>query len=114
MYEWGISPVLQLNKKISIDVDYKISDLTLPSGSSANHTIDGGFNYTFNKQLLTSTIFQYDSGNSFVRLHSRLNYIFRPDDDFFLIYSESRYVGGAQHGLQDRTLQAKVTYSFDF
>ena len=114
LYKWSISPVLKLNKSLSVNVSYKISDLTLPGGTSVNHTVDARINYAFNKQWLTSTILQYDKSKSFAGLHFRLNYIFRPGDDFFLIYNEGRRVGGSQRGQKDRTLQAKFTYSFDF
>ena len=36
LYKWSISPVLKLNKSLSVNVSYKISDLTLPGGSSVN------------------------------------------------------------------------------
>ena len=113
LYKWSVSPVLKLNKSLSVNVSYKISYLTLPGGTSPSHTVDARINYVFNKQWLTSTILQYDKSKSFAGLHFRLNYIFRSGDDFFLIYNEGRR-GGSQRGQKDRILQAKFTYSFDF
>ena len=105
-----------MNKSLSVNVNYKLSNLTLPGGTSADHTVDALINYAFNKQWLTSTILQYANSTSgdFAGLYFRLNYIFRADDDFFLIYNEGRQLGGSQQGQKDRTLLAKFTYSFDF
>ena len=57
---------------------------------------------------------QYENIANFFGIHFRLDYIFRPGDDFFLIYNEVRQVGGPDEGKKDRTLKAKLTYSFDF
>jgi hypothetical protein len=71
-------------------------------------------NYNFNNQWLTTTIVQYNNSENFFGFNFRLNYIFRPGDDFFLIYNEGRIYGGPFDGQKDRTLQTKLTYSFDF
>ena len=79
-----------------------------------DHTVNGRVNYNFNNQWLASTIVQYNNTDSFWGVNFRLNYIFRPGDDFFLIYTEGRRVGGDLEGEKDRILQTKLTYSFDF
>ena len=114
IYKWGVSPTLKLSKNFSVSVNYKIHGLTLPGGGSTDHIVETLGNYAFNKRWLTSTILQYRKDSSFVGVHFRLNYILQPGDDFFLIYNESRRIGGALDGLRDRTLQGKLTYSFDF
>jgi len=45
----------------------------------------------------------------------RLNYIYRPNDHFFLIYNESRTLPGGT-GLRpwNRSIIAKVTHPWDF
>ena len=66
---------------------------------------------------LTSTIVQYNNVDHLWGVNFRLNYIFRPGDDFFLIYNEGRRFqdsSGIPYGPNERTLQAKLTYSFDF
>ena len=53
----------------------------------------------------------------------RLNYIFRPGDDLFLVYNEGRQalfdnegrrITRVFDGRKDRSLQLKLTYSFDY
>ena len=70
--------------------------------------------YDLSNEWLTTTTIQYNSVDSFAGLNFRLNYIFRPGDDFFLVYNEGRQVGGPRDGEKDRSLQLKLTYSFDY
>ena len=82
--------------------------------SFTDHVINSRVNYNFNNQWLTSTSIQYNNTDSFVGFNFRLNYIYRPGDDFFFIYNEGRRVDGPFDGQLDRTMQAKLTYSFDY
>ena len=126
MYKFQLTPVLKLSKQFSIETNYEIDDASLPAqpgykGDFLQHVVNVGVNYSLNNQWLTSTTLQYDNIANFFGIHFRLNYIFRPGDDFFLIYNEGRQVGCpgrqvvcANDGQKDRTLKAKLTYSFDF
>lgn len=119
-----LEPRLKLSGRASLETTYELNMATFPQnmcGGSArtecaftDHVINSRINYNFNNKWLTSTTIQYNSTDSFVGFNFRLNYIFRPNDNFFLIYNEGRRVGGALDGQKDRTLQAKLTYSFDF
>ena len=114
-----------------MEIKYELSDASFPQGKFTDHTIDTRVNYNFNNQWLTSTTIQYNSvdssgsaiqhlnSNSFWGVNFRLNYIFRPGDDFFLIYNEGRRdqdlrLGPAFDLRKDRSLQLKLTYSLDF
>ena len=72
-------------------------------------------NYAFNDRWLTSTIAQYNNAARVAVVNFRLNYIYRPNDHFFLIYNESRTLPGGT-GLRpwNRSIIAKVTHSWDF
>ena len=126
-----LEPRLRLSEQLSVETRYELSDAAFPQGEFIDHTIDTRVNYNFNNQWLTSTTIQYNSvdssgsaiqhlnSNSFWGVNFRLNYIFRPGDDFFLIYNEGRRdqdlrLGPAFDLRKDRSLQLKLTYSLDF
>jgi hypothetical protein len=44
----------------------------------------------------------------------RLDYIYRPGDDIFVIYNEGRHVDELNSGLVGRSIMLKWTRSFDF
>ena len=122
--QFSIEPLLKFNEQVSMEVGYELNKATFPqrmcvrttdSGCGfTDHTVNTRINYNFNNQWLTSATIQYNSEDSFAGFNFRLNYIFRPGDDFFLIYNEGRRVDGILDGQKDRTFQAKLTYSFDF
>ena len=114
MYKFQFTPVLHVSEGFSVEADYEIDIASLPDGDFTQHAANVRVNYSFTNQWLTSTTVQYDNIQSFLGFHFRLNYIYRPGDDFFLIYTEGRRVGGERFGEKDRSLQLKLTYSFDY
>jgi hypothetical protein len=87
----------------------------LPQGEFTSHLINSQLNYSFNNRWLTSTTVQYNSLARLSAVNFRLNYIYRPGDDFFLIYNESRTLAdGTIAGAWNRSVIAKITHSWDF
>ncbi len=117
---------LNLTEQFSVSPGYSINKASLPQGDFTDHVVRTRINYNFNNQWLTSTFIQYNNTDSFFGVNFRLNYIFRPGDDLFLVYNEGRRalfedidnverpVTGVFDGQKDRSLQLKLTYSFDF
>lgn len=124
LHSVNINPRVRLTNQLSLQVNYGIDKATFPVSlcvdktqggcGFTDHLINSRVNYNFSNQWLTSTIIQYNSADHFWGFNVRLNYIFRPGDDFFLIYNEGRQNGGPLDGEKDRRVQAKLTYSFDF
>lgn len=123
--EWGFyggsntqiswSPLLKVSKNLSVSPRYRFNQVTLPQGSFNSHLINSQFNYAFSTRWLTSTTVQYNNTTHFAGINLRLNYIYRPGDDFFLVYNESKTLAeGGSPGQVNRSLIAKLTYSFDF
>ena len=121
----NLNPRFKLSEQLSLEGGYRFNTASFPretcEGNRADtacgftdHTVNTRINYNFNNQWLTSTTIQYNKTDSFLGFNFRLNYIFRPGDDFFLIYNEGRRVDGPLDGQRDRTFQAKLTYSFEF
>ncbi|MBI4456659.1 MAG: carbohydrate binding family 9 domain-containing protein [Acidobacteria bacterium] len=114
LVEWNINPKLRLTNTLSVELGYTINDASFSQTNFTDHVVNFRVNYAFNNQWLTSTTLQYNSADSFSGINFRLNYIFRPGDDFFFVYNEGRQLGGLFDGQRDRSLQVKLTYSFDF
>ena len=124
----NFSPSMRITNSFSVEVEYNLNhgrfdagkymDATraFPAGEGrfTDHVINSRVNYNFNNQWLTSSSIQYNNTDSFVGFNFRLNYIYRPGDDFFFIYNEGRRIDGPLDGQLDRTVQAKFTYSFDY
>lgn len=121
---WLFEPRYRISGNTSVEVSYEWNKAKFPARMCVapgvaecgftNHVVNSRFIYNFSNQLLTSTTVQYNSQDSFIGLNMRLNYIFRQNDNFYLIYNEGRRIDGILDGQKDRTVQAKITYSFDF
>ncbi|MBI2820475.1 MAG: hypothetical protein HYX73_10895, partial [Acidobacteria bacterium] len=123
-----LRPQARISQNFSVEIDYELNRATFKPGTYMNnagefpaeegrftdHVVNSRVNYNFNNQWLTSTSIQYNNETSSLGFNFRLNYIYRTGDDFFFIYNEGRRVDGPFDGQLDRTVQAKLTYSFDF
>jgi hypothetical protein len=129
----GATPSVRFTESFSMNVSYDLNRAKFPAGkytdgngdfpaaatSFTDHVVNARVNYNFSNSWLTSTTIQYNNADNFLGFNFRLNYIFRPGDDFFLIYNaghtgEDAVTGDISRRHNDRTLQAKLTYSFDF
>ena len=124
-HEWGffdgsrtellLTPQVKVSEAFSVDFIYALNRVDLPFGEFTSHVINTRANYAFSNKWLTSTTVQYSNLDSFVNFRFRLNYIYRPGDDVFLIYNEGRNTNEMDpDALLGRSLMVKWTYSFDF
>jgi hypothetical protein len=63
---------------------------------------------------LTTTLVQYDNTARRSQYYVRLNYIYRPGDDIFIVFNQGRERVSGLRGRPDRSLMLKMTYSLDF
>ena len=57
---------------------------------------------------------QYDSAASRKVLFFRLNYIFRPGDNVFLVFNQTTQPTALRRDQRDRAVMLKATYAIDF
>jgi hypothetical protein len=111
---FDISPQLKPTRNLSIDPGYEWNTISLPGIPSFTvHQVNTNLNYSFNQEWLTRTTILLNSQDKQYAANFRLNYIFRPGDDLFVIYNEARTYGPSAE-LQNRALIVKVTFSVDY
>ena len=126
-HEWGffggrrvelrIQPQIKLSDTLSIDLNYALDEVDMPWGDFSSNVVNTRVNYAFSNQWLTSGTVQYSNLDQRVNFRFRLNYIYRPGDDLFLIYNEGRVINlddPRENALDGRSLILKFTRSFDF
>ena len=110
----NLSPQFKPTRNLSLDPGYRWNRITLPGAEPfTTHALNTSLNYSFNQEWLTRTTFLVNGQDKEYAINFRLNYIFRPGDDLFIVYNETRRYG-AGGGLRDRALIVKLTYSWDF
>jgi hypothetical protein len=113
--EFSWSPLWKASPNLSFGPSYQVTRVSLPLGRFTSHLINSQVNYAYSNRWLTATTVQYNSLARLVAVNFRLNYIYRPGDDFFLIYNESRNLAdGPILGQWNRSIIAKITHSWDF
>lgn len=124
-YGWGgfynghikyiqVSPTIKPRPQYSLETSYEFDHIELPQATFNTNVLNLRFNFNLTNRWLTSTISQYDSESKRQVFFFRLNYIYRPGDDFFIVFNQSKTLGSAAGRSIDRTLLLKWTYSFDF
>jgi len=114
LYQFQVRPRINVSQSLSLTPAYNANVARFPQGNFVDHMPNLGIDYAWSNRWLTSTVVQYNNADSSLAAQFRLNYIFRPGDDFFLVYSLGRATGGTRLGQTDQTLAAKLTYSFDY
>ncbi len=114
LYQFQIRPRIRVSQSLAVVPGFSINKATFAQGRFTDKVLNGGIEYAFNRQWLTSTSLQYNSADAVFASQFRLNYIFRPGDDLFVVYNLGRATGGARVGEMNQTLAMKLTYSFDF
>ena len=113
-HEWDLSPLVKLSSRFSFQVNYVINRIELAGREASTfHQLNNTFNFALSRKWLTSTVLQYNSSSDVVGVNFRLNYIYRPGDDLFIVFNEFRDRSQATTDL-DRQLIVKFTHSFDF
>lgn len=105
---WRPSPVL------SFETSYEFNDVELPQGAFTSHVVNARTNVNFSNRWLTTSVAQYDSASRRTLYYVRLNYIYRPGDDLFVVFNESRDRALGIRAQPDRSVMVKMTYSIDF
>jgi len=108
-------PLWKPSPNVSVGPAYQWSRVSLPQGRFTSHLINSQLNYAFSNRWLTATTIQYNNLARLTIVNFRLNYIYRPGDDGFLVYNEATTLAdGSMVGSKNRSLVAKVTRSWDF
>ena len=105
----SLNQSIKWSQNLSFDIEYRLDDIVLSGGEFSSSVSDVGINYNVSNQWLTSTTVQYDNLEDLVSINFRLNYIYRPGDDLFVVYNQTR-----RSDLTDRKLILKFTHSFGF
>jgi hypothetical protein len=110
---WTIAPEFKPTKNLSFLPSLSLGNVKLPNVTFRTQQLNAAVNYSFSQKWLTRTTVIMSSQDQQLGMNFRLNYIFQPGDDLFVVYNESRTYGD-QGGLQDRSLIVKMTYSLDY
>jgi hypothetical protein len=109
-----LSAEFRPTRNLSFEPSIEWNRISLPGSSAFTaKEMNAEVNYSFSQQWLTRTSFLLNSQDKEYSMNFRLNYIFRPEDDLFIVYNETRTYGSGG-GPQNRALIVKITFSLDY
>lgn len=106
-----VTPVLKPHNTFSLDASYEWNDVALPQGSFVTHVINARANITPTNKWIGTALAQYDTASRRRVIFARINYIYRPGDDLYVIINRTDDRNGRPG---EYTVLAKLTYSIDF
>ena len=109
-----VTPAWRPVSRISFETAYEFNDVELPQGAFTTHVVNARMNVNLSNRWLTTTLVQHDTASRLDVVYVRLNYIYRPGDDLFIVFNQSRQGSGRSRNDPDRSLMVKLTYSLDF
>ena len=104
------TPSFRPSAHFSVEAGYERNDVSLREGAFRTDLLNARVNVNLSNRLLTTALVQHDTESDRTVTYFRLNYIYRPGDDLFVVYSQAARPGA----MPDRTLLVKATHSFDF
>ncbi len=108
-YSVSGSALWRVHYRASFDVFATYSDVTL-SGQSVDADVYGaGTRLAWSTRLFARASAQFNSQTDELVTNVRLNWIYAPVSDVFLVYTERRLVRAGSSGLLARSVTAKVT-----
>jgi hypothetical protein len=108
------TPAWRPSRHLSFEPAYEVNHVDLPQGSFTSHVVNARMNLNISNRWLTTTLAQYDSTARRNQVYVRLNYIYRPGDDVFIVFNQSRERTVGLNADPDRSIMVKMTYSIDF
>lgn len=107
-----LSPSFRVNANLSFSPAFEWSQVSREGLTFTTRELNAVVDYSLSQKWLTRTTAVWNSQDREVLTNFRLNYIFRPGDDLFLVYSQSRLYGEID-GPTNHAFTVKVTYSLD-
>ena len=105
---------IRFNQKFILRPSFRLNWVDLPGGSFTTNIASARADLSFSDRWLTDSLLQYNSLTEELSVFARLRYIYRIGDSFYLVYRQARRFDGTYSGLADRSMTAKMTYSFQW
>jgi hypothetical protein len=102
---------VRASKYLSLRTDWTLNDVSLPGGKFKVNVLRQRVNVAFSPNLFWNTFVQYNDSDDLMSLNSRLNWIYRPGADIFLVYNQEWETGQGTLPA-DRAIILKFTYLF--
>jgi hypothetical protein len=103
------SVIVKADRHFYADVNYQVVDIALPSGGAVTQLFGVRLNYSANTRVFNSTLLQWNNSTREFNANVRLNWIYRPGSNLYVVYSRTSGILGSPVGLQNQSFIVKIT-----
>jgi hypothetical protein len=103
------SVIVKGDRHFYADVNYQVADVSLPSGSAVTHLFGVRLNHSANTRVFNSALLQWNNSSREFNANIRLNWIYRPGSNLYVVYSRTSGILGSPVQLQDQSFVVKIT-----
>ncbi len=108
---WFIDASVAFNSPhVGLELGYNHNDIDVPAGSFTTDLIRSRIKLALNTRLFGNALIQYNSQSGAFSANVRINFIYRPGSDLFLVFNETRGVSGGRWFPEARAFIVKLTY----
>ncbi len=108
---WFLNAALAFNSPhIGMAVGYGHNNVDVPGGAFTTDLISGRLKLALNTKLFGNALIQYNSQTGTVSANVRIDLIYRPGSDLFIVFNERRDVLGGRWDPESRAFIVKLTY----
>ena len=108
--DWSLRMGFRLTSRLSTEGQVARNEVELPGGSFTADIGSLRIDYALSPTMTLRALTQYNSLTDQWSTSARLNYIYRPGSDLYLVYDELRRDGPGLEWIRDRRLLLKFTY----
>ena len=108
------SAILKANRHFYADVNYQLTDLALATGSATAQLFGVRLNYSATTRVFQSALLQWNNSTHEFNANVRLNWIYRPGSNLYIVYSRTSGTLGAPVDVQNHSLVMKLTRLLQF
>ena len=97
---------------LAMSTSWNYNDVDLDAGSFSTMIVQQRIDVSLTPDLFTNTFIQYNDTADILSINARLNWIYRPGADLFLVYTEEIGASGNALRSANRAFVVKFTYLF--
>ena len=110
-HRWFVEGDLAFNSPhVGLELGYEHNDVDIPSGAFTTDLIRSRIRLALNTKLFGNALIQYNSQSGAFSANVRINFIYRPGSDLFIVFNETRGISGGRWDPEARALIVKLTY----
>jgi hypothetical protein len=110
-----VSLGVRASRFLRTDTTWSFNDVELPGGAFTTNVVRQRIGVSFTPDLSANTYLQYNDANELLSVNLRINWIYRPGSDLFLVFNQNWAAPSLSNlDREDRAVILKTTYMLQF